>query len=145
MASASAVACGDADLGDVQVIAEVSLNDRDLGIHWKPPFLVDVSSAIRAGENELKVRVTNLWPNRMIGDAALPDDVMWNRERPAGAYPASWPAWLVQGQPRPSGRIAFCTRKDVYGQDDPLLPSGLIGPVRLVTVGEVIIPSLMRD
>ena len=133
------------DLGDVQVIAEVTLNDCDLGIHWKPPFLVDVTGAIRAGENELKVRVTNLWPNRMIGDAALPDDVMWNRERPAGAYPASWPAWLVQGQPRPSGRIAFCTRKDVYAQDDPLLPSGLIGPVRLVTVGAVIVPSRTRE
>ena len=125
------------DLGDVQVIAEVKLNGRDLGILWKPPFRVDVTGAIQAAANELEIRVTSLWPNRMIGDAALPDDVPWNRERPRGAYPAAWPDWLVQGQPRPSGRFAFCTRKDVYAKDDPLLPSGLMGPVRLVTAAEV--------
>ncbi|MCU0981678.1 MAG: hypothetical protein MUF25_21210, partial [Pirellulaceae bacterium] len=125
------------DLGDVQVIAEVKLNGRDLGILWKPPFRVDVTGAIQAAANELEIRVTSLWPNRMIGDAALPDDVPWNRERPRGAYPAAWPDWLVQGQPRPSGRFAFCTRKDVYTKDDPLLPSGLIGPVRLLTAAEV--------
>ena len=125
------------DLGDVQVIAEVKLNGRDLGILWKPPFRVDVTGALQAGANELEIRVTSLWPNRMIGDAALPDDVPWNRERPRGAYPAAWPDWLVQGQPRPSGRFAFCTRKDVYAKDDPLLPSGLMGPVRLLTAAEV--------
>ncbi|MCX7826687.1 MAG: glycosyl hydrolase, partial [Verrucomicrobiae bacterium] len=122
------------DLGDVQVIAEVKLNGRDLGILWKPPFCVDVTDALRRGPNNLEVRVTTLWPNRMIGDAALPDDVPWNRERRRGAYPASWPDWLVNGTPRPSGRVTFCTRKDVYAKDDPLLPSGLIGPVTLRTV-----------
>jgi len=35
------------------------------------------------------------------------------------------------GQARPSGRLAFCTRKDVYAKDDALLPSGLLGPVQL--------------
>jgi hypothetical protein len=119
------------DLGDVQVIAEVRLNGRGLGILWKPPFRVDVTDAIKSGANELEIRVTTLWPNRMIGDAALPDDVPWNRQRPKGAYPIKWPDWLVNGTPRPSGRITFCTRKDVYAKDDPLLPSGLIGPVML--------------
>jgi hypothetical protein len=73
----------------------------------------------------------------MIGDAALPDDVPWNRERPKGAYPLKWPDWLVKGTARPSGRITFCTRKDVYAKDDPLLPSGLIGPVMLRLTAQV--------
>jgi hypothetical protein len=120
------------DLGDVQVIAEVRLNGRDLGILWKPPFRIDVSGVLKPGANELEVRVTTLWPNRMIGDAALPDDVTWKSDRRNLSYPANWPEWLVQGAPRTSGRVTFCTRKGVYEKDEPLLPSGLLGPVRLV-------------
>lgn len=119
------------DLGDVQVIAQVRLNGRDLGILWKPPFRVEVTDALKTGDNDLEIRVTNLWPNRMIGDAALPDDIEWKGPGRRGAYPANWPDWLVQGKPRPSGRLAFCTRKDVYAKDDALLPSGLLGPVQL--------------
>ena len=119
------------DLGDVQVIAQVTLNGRDLGTLWKPPFSVNVTEAITSGDNVLEIRVTNLWPNRLIGDAALPDDVSWNRTRPKGAYPLEWPEWLLQGTSRPGGRIAFCTRRDVYAKTDPLLPSGLLGPVTL--------------
>ena len=122
------------DLGDVAVIAAVKLNGRDLGILWKPPFRVEVTDVLQAGANELEIRVTSLWPNRMIGDAALPDDVDWNRDGRKGNYPAQWPDWLVKGTPRPSGRITFCTRKDVYAKDEPLLPSGLLGPVLLRAV-----------
>ena len=121
------------DLGEVAVIAGVKLNGRDLGTLWKPPFRVRVDGTAKPGVNRLEVRVTNLWRNRMIGDAALPDDVAWNRERARGAYPAKWPDWLVQATTRPSGRISFCTRKDVYSKDDPLLPSGLLGPVKVQT------------
>lgn len=125
------------DLGDVQVIAQVKLNGRDLGILWKPPFRVDVTDALKSGANDLEIQVTNLWPNRMIGDALLPDDIEWKKPgrrggtTSRGPYPERWPDWMLQGQPRPSGRIAFCTRKDVYQKDDPLLPSGLLGPVKL--------------
>lgn len=119
------------DLGEVQVMAQVVLNGRDLGILWKPPYCVEAGDALRPGLNELEVRVTTLWPNRMIGDASLPDDVEWGGVRKRGAYPAKWPDWLVQGTPRPSGRVTFCTRKDVYAASDALLPSGLLGPVRM--------------
>ena len=79
------------------------------------------------------VKVTNLWRNRMIGDAALPDDdVVW-KPKSTFFFPAKWPEWLLQGQPRPSGRISFCTRKEVYSAKDPLLESGLLGPVTLQT------------
>jgi hypothetical protein len=119
------------DLGRVEVIAEIELNGKNLGVLWKPPFRVCVDGALRAGENHLVVRVTNLWRNRMIGDAALPeDDVHWGPPSYRGG-PAAWPGWLLQGKPRPSGRIAFCTRKDVYRATDALLPSGLLGPVSL--------------
>ncbi|MCX7047666.1 MAG: glycosyl hydrolase [Candidatus Sumerlaeota bacterium] len=121
------------DLGEVSVMAEIELNGRSLGIFWKPPFRPRVDGVAKAGANRLVVRVTNLWRNRMIGDAALPDDIEWSQQRRRGAYPAKWPDWLVEGKPRPSGRIAFCTRKDVYAKDDALLPSGLLGPVTLQT------------
>ncbi len=116
------------DLGDVQVIAEVRLNGQDLGILWKPPFRLNATTALKPGTNRLEVRVTNLWPNRMIGDEQLPDTTVWKRKPP---LPAKWPDWVLKGEPRPDGRVTFCTRK-VYKKNDPLLESGLLGPVRLV-------------
>jgi hypothetical protein len=63
------------DLGDVRDIAEVVVNDRQLGMVWKPPYRVDATSALRPGENRLEVRVTNQWTNRIAGDrAATPKD-----------------------------------------------------------------------
>lgn len=91
------------ELGAVKNLAQVSVNGKDLGILWKPPFRVDVTHAVHAGPNEIGVRVTNLWPNRLIGDAGLPVEQR-----------ATWTAF------------------DAYKKDSPLLPSGLIGPVRLV-------------
>ncbi len=114
------------DLGDVQVIAEVRLNGQDLGILWKPPFRLNATAALKPGTNRLEVRVTNLWPNRMIGDEQLPDTTRWARRSLIGR----WPDWVLKGEPRPDGRVTFCTRK-VYKPDAPLLPSGLLGPVRL--------------
>ena len=72
------------DLGDVQVMAQVKLNGRDLGVFWKPPFQVNVTSAIKAGQNALEVRVANLWPNRMIGDVGLPpaERLTWSSYEP---------------------------------------------------------------
>lgn len=122
------------DLGDVKVMAEVEWNGNNLGVLWKPPFRVRLDGAVRPGANRLLVRVTNLWRNRMIGDASLPDEITWRGRGNKGAYPARWPDWLLEGRPRPGGRIAFCTRKDVYPADAPLSPSGLLGPVTLQAV-----------
>ncbi|HPA16742.1 MAG TPA: glycosyl hydrolase [Verrucomicrobiae bacterium] len=122
------------DLGEVAVIARATLNGKELPTLWKPPFRTRIDGTAKPGRNHIAIRVTNLWPNRMIGDANMPgeaEDIEW---RPAGKgtwLPKRWPDWLVQGKTRPSGRIAFCTRKDVYSKNDPLLPSGLIGPVRI--------------
>ncbi len=115
------------DLGRVAVMAEVKLNGRELGILWKPPYTVDITEAAHAGANELEVRVVNLWPNRLIGDEKLPEDS--ERNTPGGLK--KWPAWLLEGKPSPTGRLTFTTWKH-WNKDDPLLESGLLGPVRLI-------------
>jgi hypothetical protein len=56
------------DLGQVRDVGEVLLNGRPLGIVWKPPFRVDLTPAARVGKNELIVKITNLWINRLSGD-----------------------------------------------------------------------------
>ena len=57
------------DLGDVAVMVQVTLNGHAHELLWKPPFALDVTEALRPGKNHLQVAVTNLWINRMIGDA----------------------------------------------------------------------------
>lgn len=128
------------DLGAVKNLAEVAINGRNLGILWRPPFRVDATAALRSGENDLEIKVTNLWPNRMIGDEQEPDDCQWGG-------PTTWqhsdppeqvgrplqviPGWLVEGKPRPSkGRVTFTTWK-FFDKDTPLLDAGLLGPVVL--------------
>jgi hypothetical protein len=93
------------DLGDLENIAEVSVNGKDEGIVWKAPFRIDVTQALVRGSNEIVVQVTNLWVNRMIGD-----------QQP----------WSLQ-------KYAFADFTP-YTADSPLLPSGLLGPVRLLSV-----------
>lgn len=113
------------DLGEVKNIAQVKLNGKDLGVLWKPPFRVDVSGAAHAGTNHLEIAITNLWPNRIIGDEQLPDDREWD-----GDHLRRWPQWLLDGKPSPTGRLTFTTWKH-YDKNSPLLPSGLLGPVTL--------------
>lgn len=63
-------------LGDVKDvgIARVSLNGKDLGVVWRPPFRVYVTDALKEGENSLSVTVVNSWRNRLIGDRDLPEN-----------------------------------------------------------------------
>jgi hypothetical protein len=93
------------DLGDVKNLAEVTVNGTPLGIVWRPPFRVDVTEALKPGTNKLEVSVTNLWVNRLIGDE----------------------------QPGVTKKYTFTTQQ-FYRADSPLLPSGLLGPVRIFRV-----------
>jgi hypothetical protein len=128
------------DLGRVSVIAQPKLNGGDLGTLWKPPFRADITELLHAGANDLVVSVVNLWPNRLIGDEQLPDDCEWLAPGSAGnptphnygAVLARWPQWLLDHQPSPTGRVTFTTWKH-WTKDDPLLESGLLGPVRIET------------
>ena len=131
------------DLGDVRELARVRVNGHDLGVLWYPPFRIDVGDVLVAGTNTLEVEVTNTWVNRMIGDHREPDDCEWcadtwmmNKLRQekvnVGRSLARIPDWAIANGPRPStNRITFCVW-DYYRADSPLVPSGLIGPVRLV-------------
>lgn len=89
------------DLGDVRDLAEVLVNGTSAGVLWQPPYEADITALAKPGANSIEIRVTNLWVNRLIGDAQ------------PGAKP-----------------ITFTTLK-TYRADAPLRPSGLIGPVTL--------------
>ena len=91
------------DLGEVENLAEVRINGESMGIVWKKPFRVNITSALHEGENELEIEVINLWVNRLIGDA----------------------------QPGVEKKLTYTTMP-FYRADSPLKPSGLLGPVRLV-------------
>jgi len=125
------------DLGQVEVIAQVQLNGRGLGILWKAPHRVEITGAARSGDNALEVQVTNLWPNRMIGDEQLPDDSARN---PNGTL-REWPQWLQENKPSPTGRLTFTSWR-LWPKDAPLLPSGLLGPVRVMSVATVVVGSM---
>lgn len=92
------------ELGAVKNVVEVRVNGQPAGILWKAPFRIDVTALLRAGNNRLSARVTNLWPNRLIGD----------RQRNA----------------TPIATTTF----NPYSADAALLPSGLLGPVTLVAI-----------
>ena len=108
-------------LGKVHDMAGITLNGKKLGCVWTAPWSVDVSEAIRAGENHLEIKVANRWPNRLIGDEHMPYDGIVNGE---------FPAWITGGKERTSGRYTYTTL-DCFDAGSPLLPSGLLGPVVL--------------
>jgi len=95
------------DLGDVKNLAEVIVNGKSLGIVWKQPFRVNTTGALKNGENRIEIKVTNLWVNRLIGDA----------------------------QPGVTNKITYTTMP-FYQANSKLLPSGLLGPVQIVSVTE---------
>ena len=122
------------DLGRLAVIAEIQLNNQNLGILWKPPFRVDVTKALRPGENRLQIQVANLLTNRLIGDEHLPEENEYSKREMLpffGGVIKKLPRWYLEGKPKPpGGRITFATWKH-YDKNSPLVESGLIGPVTL--------------
>jgi beta-galactosidase/beta-glucuronidase len=92
------------DLGGVKELATVSVNGKLVATAWRAPYTVDITDALKSGKNALAIEVVNLWPNRLIGDKQ-PD------AKPVAFAPAS-----------------------PYTAKSPLLPSGLLGPVRLTGV-----------
>jgi hypothetical protein len=111
------------NLGVVKNMARVKLNGKDLGVIWTSPWQVNISGAAKEKNNLLEIEVANLWANRLIGDESMPDD---------GVKDGKWPEWLLNGTPRTSGRYTFTTHR-YYKKGNPLMESGLIGPVRILT------------
>ena len=128
------------DLGRVEVMAEVIVNGINLGILWSRPYMINVTDVLKEGVNTLEVRVTNQWTNRLIGDEQLPEENLYvpgGGTNGIGALSRGaikeLPDWFMQGKDKPhGGRISFATWKH-YRKDSPLIESGLIGPVRLIT------------
>ena len=112
------------DLGDVKNLATVTVNGRTYPPLWRPPFRVDVTDAW-AATNRIAVCVATLWPNRLIGDEQLPPDCEWR-----GGL-VRIPEWVEKGERSPTGRHTFTTWR-LWRKDEPLLPSGLLGPVRRI-------------
>lgn len=94
-------------MGTVHELAAVRLNDVDLGILWTKPFRVEISSALKAENNKLEIDVVNLWPNRLIGDEFLPSNQRFTK-----------------------------TNIRKFTKTSELLPSGLLGPVKLLKVNK---------
>ncbi len=126
------------DLGQVKNLAQVSINGQPVAHLWKKPFRCDITPYVTKGDNQLQIAVTNLWPNRMIGDEQWPDDVEWDQPfvydyapgRPvAGCFMKEVPQWLAQGLPRPEQHRKAVVTFKYFRADSPLLPSGLLGPV----------------
>ncbi|WP_149302728.1 glycosyl hydrolase [Pareuzebyella sediminis] len=88
---------------DLKNIAEVFLNDSFVGTIWKKPYEIEVTEALKKGKNELKIKVTNTWVNRLVGDARADENQ----------------------------KNTFTTMP-FYKSTSPLLSSGLLGKVKLV-------------
>lgn len=125
------------DFGGVHHVARVRLNGQDLGLVWTAPWQVDISNAVRQQVNQLEVEVANVWANRLIGDEQEPADCVWYPVSPAnqwclGTPLKELPDWLLNGEPRPSRR-RYCITTWRYNPGAmSLVPSGLLGPVRVI-------------
>lgn len=91
------------DLGDVKDLAEVTVNGKNLGVYWNAPFRIDITKALRNGTNTIEIKVVNMWHNRLVGDV----------------------------QPGVTEKITY-TQMEFFKPDEPLLPAGLLGPVRII-------------
>lgn len=89
------------DLGQVNMIAEVSLNGQKLRTLWCHPFAVDITDAVKEGENTLQIKVVSTWFNRLVYDAGQPE--------------VARKTWCIAGP----------------AADAPLKEYGLLGPVVL--------------
>jgi hypothetical protein len=96
------------DLGVARDIAKVSVNGVELGGAWTPPYQVDITRALKRGENKLEIKVVNTWVNRLLGDALLPA----NRRKTAALF-----------GPDPGAGLE---------------PSGLLGPVKIDLYKEIL-------
>jgi len=91
------------DLGNVQELAEVLINEKPIVISWMSPFIIDITDFSHVGKNQIIVKVTNLWPNRIIGDQFLPIEKRYTK-----------------------------TNVEKFTKDYPLRISGLLGPVKII-------------
>jgi hypothetical protein len=93
------------DLGKVGVMAEVTINGKFAGGTWMYPYVLNVTDLVKPGKNTLRIEVVNLWRNYLVKEKSLPADQQ--------------KTWMVVSDVK---------------KDEPLQPSGLMGPVKLETI-----------
>ena len=104
------------DLGEVSAVAEVFVNGKKCGTAWTYPMAVEITNALKDGENDIKIKVTNTWVNRLIGDAHLEPSKRVTKSNMA----------LYKGKRTRTVYSGFAS-------GDELQKSGLFGPVCLKT------------
>ena len=107
------------DLGTVHDIARVQLNGKDLGVVWCAPWRVEITEDVKTKGNVLEVDIANRWPNRLFGDQQSPDK---------DVRTVKWESGFLGGREYKTGRYTFATTES----PNTLLPSGLLGPVRIL-------------
>ena len=141
--------CDAIDLGDVRDVAEVFLDGERIGALWHAPYRIELPRKLKPGRHALKVRVTNAWTNRLIGDEKEPDDCILSkkmlgfgvqmvqsegvkRDIPHGRAVIAIPEEILANKPRKVARYAFSSWRYILSDKD-LRPAGLLGQVKLVT------------
>jgi hypothetical protein len=114
------------DLGVVHDMARVKLNGKDLGVVWCAPWRIEITAAVKVGDNLLEIELVNRWANRLIGDKQPAD---------ANVRTVACPPGFLGGKTIKAGRYTFSTH-DPYNAKSPLVPSGLLGPVRIIGASE---------
>lgn len=111
------------DLGIVNDIARVKLNGKDMGVIWCAPWRIDISEALKEGENNLEIEVANRWINRLLGDKSEPEKY---------ARTVKFDNGLMGGKEYKVGRYTFTTKSAMgsFNFTEPL-SSGLLGPVTI--------------
>jgi len=141
--------CDAIDLGDVRDVAEVFLDGEFIGALWHAPYRIELPRKLKPGRHALKVRVTNAWTNRLIGDEKEPDDCVLSkkmlgfgvqmvqsegvkRDIPHGRAVLAIPEEVRTNKPRKVARYAFSSWRYILSDKD-LRPAGLLGQVKLIT------------
>ncbi len=137
------------DLGDVRDVAEVFLDGERIGALWHAPYRIELPRSVKPGRHALKVRVTNAWTNRLIGDEKEPDDCVLSkkmlgfgvqlvqsegktRDIPLGRAVIAIPEEIRANKPRKVARYTFSSWHYILSDKD-LRPAGLLGQVKLIT------------
>jgi len=123
------------------VIAKVILNGKEIGVSWIAPHQLNITNALKEGENTLEIQVTNQWTNRLIGDEKLPNQTGYVVKRGSPGFGDSefrgkfkkMPEWFRNNQPLPEGPRSTFSAYSFQKATDKLLPSGLLGPVTIST------------
>jgi hypothetical protein len=110
------------DLGELWLLADISINGTSAGTLWKNPYQIEITDLIKPGENHLVIDIANTWCNRLIGDALNPQDIPYCKTNIDGHEAAEGTDWTKT----------------------PLRKSGLLGPVKIFYARKLHVPMNLQ-